>query len=445
MDLTNKRILVIGLARSGKAAIKLINRLNGKAFLSENKQLDEKDLSFINDNNVILVDQKKEIFEKDFDLIIKNPGVPPYGELMTRLKEKNIPIITEIELAYLASNKQHYFAITGSNGKSTSTALIYEMFKKCFKDKALIGGNYGTPLCDLVLENNLLENDNYYISLEISNHQLLDIDKFKPEVSTNINLSPDHLETMLTIENYYYSKSLVYKNQDNNDYFLLNIDDEEVIKLLDKYPIHSNIKTFSLNKKADIYYEDGNIYLFDELLINNKDIKLKGLHNIQNILVSALGVYLMGGNKDDIALAIREFNGIEHRIEFVREIDGVSYYNDSKATNVDATLTALKAFDENIILLLGGFDKGLDISPIKEYKDRIKAIICFGAAKERFKNDLNLDNTYLVNNMNEAINKAKEISNKGDNVLLSPSTSSFDQYKNFEERGKDFKCLVDKL
>ena len=364
---------------------------------------------------------------------------------MTKLKEKNIPIITEIELAYLASNKQHYFAITGSNGKSTSTALIYEMFKKCFKDKALIGGNYGTPLCDLVLDNNLLENDNYYISLEISNHQLLDIDKFKPEVSTIINLSPDHLETMLTIENYYYSKSLVYKNQDNNDYFLLNIDDEEVIKLLDKYPIHSNIKTFSLNKKADIYYENGNIYLFDELLINNKDIKLKGLHNIQNILVSALGVYLMGGNKDDIALAIREFNGIEHRIEFVREIDGVSYYNDSKATNVDATLTALKAFDENIILLLGGFDKGLDISPIKEYKDRIKAVICFGAAKERFKNDLNLDNTYLVNNMNEAINKAKEISTKGDNVLLSPSTSSFDQYKNFEERGKDFKCLVDKL
>ena len=446
MNLKDKTVLVIGLARSGKSAIELLDILGANIILSEAKKIESKeDLDFLNKHNVKIIDQDNEIFKLDYDLIIKNPGVPPYGELVNRLKEKNIAIITEIELAYMVSKKQHYIAITGSNGKTTSTSLTYEILKEKYHDKALLGGNIGTPLCELVTKYDLINNDGYYIALEISNHQLVDIDTFKPDVSTIINLSPDHLETMLTLENYYWSKTLVYKNQDNNDYFLLNEDDEEVKNYLNKYPCNANIKTFSLNNDTcDIYLKENNIYLDNQLLMPINEIKIKGQHNIQNVLVCALATYLVGVDIKTIRKAINNFNGVEHRLEFVREVNGVSYYNDSKATNVDASITALKAFDKNVILLVGGHEKGLDVKPMKKYLTCVKQVIGFGLSGKRIASDL-VDNPIIVNDLKEAINISKDIASKGDVVLLSPTTSSYDQYKNFEERGKDFKNLVHNL
>lgn len=445
MNLNGKTILILGLARSGKAAIKLLSNFDTKIILSEAKEItNEEDLAFINKYNVILTDQKEEVFKLDYDLIIKNPGVPPFSDLVLKLKEKNIPIISEIELAFLLMKKQHIFAITGTNGKTTSTSLTYEILKNKYKDKALVGGNIGTPLCDLVLEYDLLNNDGYYISLEISNHQLIDIDKFKPDISTIINLAPDHLETM-PLEEYYRSKTLIYKNGNQDDYFLLNHDDQLIYEYIYKYPIKSRIKTFSLvNDKTDIYLKDGYIYLDKEILMPINEIKIKGLHNIQNVLVCALGTYLLGVDKKTIRNTIGSFNGVKHRLEFVKEINGISYYNDSKATNVDATITALKAFNENVILLVGGYEKGLDVSPIKNYLKPVKQIIGFGHAGERISKDL-CDNPIIVETLKDAIMEANKLAKPGDIILLSPTTSSYDQYNNFEERGNDFIKIVNEL
>ena len=203
VDYKNKKVLVIGLARSGMAALRVLHMLGAELFLSEKKGPDEEEKKQLQDLNVTVYDQDMSVFEKDFDLVIKNPGVPPVSPIVKRLEERKIPIITEIELAYDVSMPQHYIAITGSNGKTTTTTIVYELLKAAFKEKALVGGNIGTPLCELVLEHDLMHNSGYYISLEISNHQLVDIDRFRPEIATIINLSPDHLETMGSLHNYY--------------------------------------------------------------------------------------------------------------------------------------------------------------------------------------------------------------------------------------------------
>ena len=444
MNYKNKKVLVIGLARSGKAAIRLLNKLGADIYLSERKEPSKEDLSFLDEYKVTVYNQDMSVFEKDYDLVIKNPGVPPVSPIVKRLNERNIPIITEIELAYSVSKPQHYIAITGTNGKTTTTTLVYEILKVAYKDKALVGGNIGTPLCELVLNHNLMEEEGYYISLEISNHQLVDIDSFRPEVSTIINLGPDHLETMGSLEAYYKSKTEVYRNQKDNDLFLMNIDDELVKEYTNKYPVKCNVSTFSTSDEADAYLKDNNLYINDSLLISRDKIKIVGIHNIQNILVSALACLKVGVSKDIIASVIENFAGVEHRIEFVREVNGVRYYNDSKGTNVDATITAMKAFVSNVILLVGGYEKGLDVKPMIPYLSSVKQIIGFGASGKRIAFDL-VNNPIVVGDLIEAINEANKIATKGDIVLLSPTTSSYDQYSGYEERGRHFKQIVNSL
>lgn len=445
MDYKNKKVLVIGLARSGMAAIKLLNKLGAQITLSERKEPTEKEIDILKSMNVEITNQEMGVFERDFDLVVKNPGVPPVSPIVKRLKERNIPIITEIELAYDVSKPQHYIAITGTNGKTTTTTIVYEILKQAFKEKALVGGNIGTPLCELVLQYNLLENDGYYISLEISNHQLVDIVNFRPEVSTIINLGPDHLETMGSLHNYYKSKTEIYRNQKEDDLFIMNIDDELVKEYSVKYPINCKIETFSLeNNNAYAYLKDNYIYIDNKKILSTNDIKVVGKHNIQNIIVSILACQKVGVSNEDIITAISNFKGVEHRIEFVREINGVKYYNDSKGTNTDATITALKAFDKGVILLVGGYEKGLDMSEMRKYLKPIKKVIGFGAAGKRIASDL-VDDPIIVTILDEAIMEAYNIATSGDVVLLSPTTSSYDQYSGYEERGRHFKKLVNSL
>ena len=441
----NKNVLVIGLARSGMAAIKVLSLLGAKISLSEIKQPNKQELETLKQLNVDIYDQDMSVFEKNWDLVIKNPGVSPTGAIAKRLNERNIPIITEIELAYQVSKPQHYIAITGTNGKTTTTTLVYEMLKQAFKDKALVGGNIGTPLCELVLNHNLMNEEGYYISLEISNHQLVDIDSFRPQIATIINLSPDHLETMGSLENYYKSKTEVYRNMKNDDIFIFNNDDENIIKYANLYPIKSKIQTFSLdNTDTYAYLQDGYIYINNEKVIPLESIHLVGKHNIQNTIIAVMVAKALGINNQDIEIAVSNFKGVEHRIEFVRNLDGVKYYNDSKGTNTDATITALKAFEKGVILLVGGYEKGLSMSEMKKHLACVKQVIGYGTAGKRIASDL-VDKPIIVTTLDEAVNKAKEISTSGDIVLLSPTTSSFDQYKNYEERGKHFKQLVNAL
>ena len=444
-DFKDKKVLVIGLARSGMAAIKILNKLGAKISLSEIKEPNSDERKTLEALNVEILNQDMSVFEKDFDLVIKNPGVSPTGSIVTRLNERKIPIITEIELAYQVSKPQHYVAITGTNGKTTTTTLVYEILRKAYGDKALVGGNIGTPLCELVLQHNLMENEDYYISLEISNHQLVDIDMFRPAIATIINLTPDHLETMGSLHNYYKSKTEVYRNMKDDDIFLLNGDDANVDEYSKKYPVHCKVQDFSLEK------DDTYVHIEDEYIVINKEkvlaldaIKLVGKHNIQNVMVSIMAAKALNISNEDIEYAVSNFNGVEHRIEFVKEINGVRYYNDSKGTNTDASITAIKSFDNNIILLVGGYEKGLSMDEMKKYMKPVKKVIGYGYAGKRIAGDL-VDDPIVVTTLDEAVNEAYKLAVSGDTVLLSPTTSSYDQYKNYEERGKHFKELVNKL
>lgn len=447
MDLSGKKVLVVGLARSGMAAIRVLKKLGAEVTLSESKKKDDiKEIGFLNENNVEIVGQDMAVFERDFDFVVKNPGVPYRSPMMQKLQERNIPVITEIELAYQVAKPQHYIAITGTNGKTTTSTLTYEILRRAFPGKAHLCGNIGIPLCEIVMENGLMEEGGHYIALEISNFQLVNIDKFRPEVATIINLTPDHIDFMGSLDNYYKSKTEVYRNMAGNDVFLLNADDPVVKEYTDRYPVKCAKESFSTDSQsADCIAKDGYLEIKGEKIIPLNAIKIVGKHNLQNVMIAVSAAKAIGISNGVILEAVSSFKGVEHRIEFVREIDGVKYYNDSKGTNTDATITALKAFDRGVILLVGGFEKGLPMDEMKKHLGCVKKIIGFGACGARLVHDLVGEDGIVVTTLDEAVAEANKIAESGDTVLLSPTTSSFDQYTCFEERGDHFKKIINAL
>lgn len=447
MDLSGKKVLVVGLARSGMAAIRVLKKLGAEVTLSESKKKEDiKEIGFLNENNVEIVGQDMSVFERDFDFVVKNPGVPYRSPMMQKLQERNIPVITEIELAYQVAKPQHYIAITGTNGKTTTSTLTYEILRRAFPGKAHLCGNIGIPLCEIVMENGLMEEGGHYIALEISNFQLVNIDKFRPEVATIINLTPDHIDFMGSLDNYYKSKTEVYRNMAGNDVFLLNADDPVVKEYTDRYPVKCAKESFSTDSQsADCIAKDGYLEIKGEKTIPLNAIKIVGKHNLQNVMIAVSAAKAIGISNDIILDAVSSFKGVEHRIEFVREIDGVKYYNDSKGTNTDATITALKAFDRGVILLVGGFEKGLPMDEMKKHLGCVKKIIGFGACGARLVHDLVGEDGIVVTTLDEAVAEANKIAESGDTVLLSPTTSSFDQYTCFEERGDHFKKIINAL
>lgn len=447
MDLSGKKVLVVGLARSGMAAIRVLKKLGAEVTLSESKKKDDiKEIGFLNENNVEIVGQDMAVFERDFDFVVKNPGVPYRSPMMQKLQERNIPVITEIELAYQVAKPQHYIAITGTNGKTTTSTLTYEILRRAFPGKAHLCGNIGIPLCEIVMENGLIEEGGHYIALEISNFQLVNIDKFRPEVATIINLTPDHIDFMGSLDNYYKSKTEVYRNMAGNDVFLLNADDPIVKEYTDRYPVKCAKESFSTDSQsADCIAKDGYLEIKGEKIIPLNAIKIVGKHNLQNVMIAVSAAKAIGISNGVILEAVSSFKGVEHRIEFAREIDGVKYYNDSKGTNTDATITALKAFDRGVILLVGGFEKGLPMDEMKKHLGCVKKIIGFGACGARLVHDLVGEDGIVVTTLDEAVAEANKIAESGDTVLLSPTTSSFDQYTCFEERGDHFKKIINAL
>ena len=447
MDLSGKKVLVVGLARSGMAAIRVLKKLGAEVTLSESKKKEDiKEIDFLNENNVEIVGQDMAVFERDFDLVVKNPGVPYRSPMIEKLHARNIPVITEIELAYQVAKPQHYIAITGTNGKTTTSTLTYEILRRAFPGKAHLCGNIGIPLCEIVMENGLMEEGGHYIALEISNFQLVNIDKFRPEVATIINLTPDHIDFMGGLDNYYKSKTEVYRNMADSDVFLLNADDPVVKEYTDRYPVKCVKESFSTDSdSADCIAKDGYLEIKGEKIIPLNAIKIVGKHNLQNVMIAVSAAKAIGISNDIILDAVSSFKGVEHRIEFVREIDGVKYYNDSKGTNTDATITALKAFDHGVILLVGGFEKGLPMDEMKKHLGCVKKIIGFGACGARLVHDLVGEDGIIVTTLDEAVAQANKIAESGDTVLLSPTTSSFDQYTCFEERGDHFKKIINAL
>lgn len=447
MDFSGKKVLVVGLARSGMAAIRVLKKLGAEVTLSESKKKEDiKEIDFLNENNVEIVGQDMAVFERDFDLVVKNPGVPYRSPMIEKLHARNIPVITEIELAYQVAKPQHYIAITGTNGKTTTSTLTYEILRRAFPGKAHLCGNIGIPLCEIVMENGLMEEGGHYIALEISNFQLVNIDKFRPEVATIINLTPDHIDFMGGLDNYYKSKTEIYRNMADSDIFLLNTDDPVVKEYTDRYPVKCVKESFSTDSdSADCIAKDGYLEIKGEKIIPLNAIKIVGKHNLQNVMIAVSAAKAIGISNDIILDAVSSFKGVEHRIEFVREIDGVKYYNDSKGTNTDATITALKAFDHGVILLVGGFEKGLPMDEMKKHLGCVKKVIGFGACGARLVHDLVGEDGIIVTTLDEAVAQANKIAESGDTVLLSPTTSSFDQYTCFEERGDHFKKIINAL
>ncbi len=442
-----KKVLVLGLARSGMAAVKLLTALGAQVTVSESKAPEDiKELPVLQEMGVRVVKQDKEVFEEDFYIAVKNPGINGKLWFVKRLCERGISVITEIELAFMVSAPQHFVAITGSNGKTTTSTLVYEIIKKQHPGKTLLCGNIGIALCEMVLQYDLINNDGYYIVLEISNFQLVDIVNFRPEVAVIINLAADHLDFMGTEDAYYRSKLRVYENMKAGDTFLYNKDDALIKEYTDEVKIGCDILSYSLfEKDSDLFADNENVYYKGEILFPVSDIKVVGRHNVQNVLVGVGAAIKCGVTKENIREAVSAFNGVEHRIEFVREKDGVRFYNDSKGTNVDATVTALKAFSSPVILLAGGHEKGLDLSPLKPLLPGVKKVIAYGECGERIYNELTDKEGVLVSDLPTALGEAVKIMAAGDVVLLSPTTSSYDQYTCFEERGEHFKKLVNSL
>lgn len=446
-DFFGKKVLVMGLARSGMAAVKLLHKLGAVITVSEAKALSEiKELPELEKMGVRVVNQDKEIFEEDYFLAVKNPGINGNLWFVKRLRERGISVITEIELAFMVSASQHYVAITGSNGKTTTSTLAYEIIKAQYPDKTLLCGNIGVALCEMVLQYDLIHNEGYYIVLEISNFQLVDIVDFCPETAVIINLAADHLDFMGTEDAYFRSKLRVYENMKKGDLFLFNMDDELIGSYTKEVPVNCDVMTYSLeDSTADLYADREYVYLKGERFFPVSDIKVVGRHNVQNVLVGVASALKCGVSKENIVNAVGSFTGVEHRIEFVREKNGIRFYNDSKGTNVDATVTALKAFDCPVILLAGGHEKGLDLSPLKPFLKGVKLLVAYGECGGRIHKELSDCEGVLTDNLSLALEEAMKKALPGDVVLLSPTTSSYDQYSCFEERGEHFKSLVKSL
>jgi UDP-N-acetylmuramoylalanine--D-glutamate ligase len=448
MDLFNKNITVIGARKSGVGAAKLIKQFGGIPFVSDSNKV-ENLTEYIN-----LLKKEKIPYEigghsdKVFscDLIVVSPGVPSDANVIIEAKKRGMKIISELELAYNFC-KGNIIAITGTNGKTTTTALCEHVFNNC-GIKTYAAGNIGLAFSEIVHA----VKENEVVSLEVSSFQLDLIDKFKPKIGMILNITPDHLNRYDNkLENYINSKLRIYKNQSEEDYLILNMDNETTLNSLTNPK--SRIYYFSLTKKVDngCYYQDGIIYyrgkgkeLF-KCSIGN--INLKGEHNYTNAMSVIIAAKIMGLDNNRIIKALGDFQGVEHRLEFVRELNGVKFINDSKATNIDSVWYALRSYNNPIFLILGGQDKGNDYNQIKDLvKEKVKKIYAIGSSADKiFDFFHNMVKVEIQPTIESAVAAANKEARENDIVLLSPACASFDMYQNYEHRGKVFKEAVKNL
>ena len=442
---TNNKILILGFARSGYEAAKFLAKRGNEVVLNdmktdhEQEKIDELESLGV---KIVLGSHPDDLLDKTFDYLIKNPGVPIDHKYVLKARELGIEVINEVEMAFrLLPKDVKFIGITGTNGKTTTTTLIYEMLIKDGK-RAHLAGNIGYPLIGFL--DKLKPGD--IIVMETSCQQLENLTKFNPDIAVMTNISEAHIDFLKSYENYKRVKCKIFQNHDKHNIAVLNHEDKEVMELTKN--IKSTKKYFSSKEKVDgSYIKDDAIYYYDEKIIDLNDIRLIGTHNYENIMAAILVVKEFGVKNESIASLLKEFTGVEHRMEFVRELNGVKVYNDSKATNIKATQIALSSFKTPVIILLGGLDRGHDFFELKDYMKEVKHIVALGECRDRvesFAKELNIPCT-KVETMKEAVPAAYKEAKKGDTILLSPASASWDQYKCFEDRGDEFKKLVNEL
>lgn len=471
IEIKGKKITVVGIGKSGLGAANLLSELGAEVIVTDKK--DERELGNFMENidphvKKVLDGHPEDIFISA-DMIVVSPGVPLDIQPLSMASAKGIPIIGELELAFqiiqssliMQNPLPQFLAITGTNGKSTTTTLLDFMLKKSGY-RTILGGNIGIALTEVIRR--LLKNkkiDINYIVSEVSSFQLESIRDLRPKGSLILNMSPDHLDRYHHIKDYYNAKARIFENQGEGDFLIINADDKDLMKVIDeKLEMKSKkpeVFYFSREKEVDgIYFKDGRVYcnFLDPLLITRhfplidiEDIKIRGVHNLENAMAASAMALLARCPIEAVKDSLKEFSGLEHRLEFVREIDGVKYFNDSKGTNVSAVIKSLESFDSPIILIAGGRDKAGDFSLLRDLmKERVKAIVLIGEAAEKINKALgDLVETFLANDLEEAVLISRNISRKGDVVLLSPGCASFDMFIDFEDRGRQFKNIVSGL
>lgn len=441
IDLENKRILVLGFARSGYSTAKILKKqgynvkLNAYDDLSEDKKAQE-----LRDLGIEIIDggHPLELLE-EVDLIVKNPGIKYQIEFLQKALEKGIDIITEIELANTLFSID-MIAITGTNGKTTTTQMTYDILKKANKD-VYLAGNIGYPSIEVAYNH-----PKALIVTEVSSFQLEGTKYFKPSIAVITNLGIGHLDYHGSLVNYQNAKKKIYKNQTRDDSLIININEKEKYNLDE---INSTIIFYDTkeNADADVYIKDNMVIYKDTELFDYKKLKLPGMHNVENAINAAVISYIKGASIEIIQHVLYNFSGVKHRLQYVGEYKGVTYYNDSKATNPVATTTALSGFDKNIILICGGKDRGIDFKELIPYLNKIKVMVVVGESKELLYNLALQQNIKCVKatKIADATELASSLAENGDTVLLSPACASWDQYKCFEDRGDEFITMFEKI
>lgn len=442
-----EKYLVYGLGISGISSVKTLCSLKNEVYIYDEKN--EEDLKDVfkelEGYNYTWIKDIDEGLEKA-EVLLKSPGIPVHNPIVKKALEKGLEVVSDLELVTRLFPDRKIVAVTGTNGKTTTTTLMKEILIGCgLKAKAI--GNIGL---DMLWEIYNGEKNEVFV-IECSSFQLANTYKFHPQYSAIINISPDHLDWHGNYEEYIKAKKNIFKNQNSSDFMVINIDNPELNEMLQEIPSRI-IKTNANEQSGDVFVEEGKIYSKldgkKDFLLKVEDIPIKGSHNVENVLI-ALGLSLaMNLDMEKAGQTIRTFQAVEHRLEFVREIKGVEYYNDSKGTNVDASIKAIEAFHRPIILLAGGYDKKADLTPLFEVmKNRVKHLVLFGATRELFAEyaaDYGIK-AELVESMYEAVNRAHCLSDEGDIVLLSPASAAWGMYDNFEIRGRDFKKKVREL
>lgn len=432
----NKKIFVLGMARSGYNVAKLLYKNNEIVITDKNDQ-DEEKVRELESLGVkfIKTDKPLEIFNASFDMVIKNPGVMPFHELLIEANKLNIPIYNEMEVAFHFLPKNiKIIGVTGSNGKTTTTTIIYELLKK-MNISVVLGGNIGFPLSEVIP---LIKNGDVLL-LEISDHQLINFKDFKTDISVLTNLCQTHLDYHGNYENYKKVKHNIFNHHTEKDIAIINQNN------LDSMDITKDIKSKKeyFNGK-DAFIKDDFIFIKDEKIININDIKIKGQHNYENIMAALLVINEFGINKDIIKDFFMNFNGVEHRIEFVCQKDNLKFYNDSKATNPTSTITALDSFNEDIYLILGGMQRNQNFHELDNHLKNVKKIYAIGQVTDEvfdYAKEVNI-NSEKCYTLSKAMDMIKNDNLNNGVVLLSPASASWDQYDKFETRGDEFKNLA---
>jgi len=439
-----KQVLILGLAKSGLAAAKLVKSLGAKVVVNDQKPYEENDAAQQLEAigiKVVCGHHPLELLD-GVEVIIKNPGIPYSNPLLQEALKRKLSIITEVELAYQISEAP-FIGITGSNGKTTTTTLIYKMLEEDRKSP-LIAGNIGTVACEVAQE---AKPENVIVT-ELSSFQLMGIETFKPKISLFLNLFEAHLDYHGTKEEYAQAKANIFKNQTQDDFAVVNMDDSEVKKA--SKSVAAQIVPFSVNEevKDGAYLLNNQLYFRNEAVMNVKDVVLPGKHNLENILAAIAVVKLLGCSNEAIYRVLTTFAGVKHRVQYVTTINKRKFYNDSKATNILATKVALSAFTQPTILLAGGLDRGNEFDELKPSFEHVKAVITFGETApkiERVAKEAGIQVVKRVDNVKQAVIEAYDCSEEDDVVLLSPACASWDQFKTFEERGDMFIKSVHKL